>query len=92
MIYQCKFNENLMEYQEKEAEKLRLRSQNELVPDRIFSKVVQTGRPQNSVASFEISRCCNVSHSRCGSVDSVDEVFNFAVKLIRACLRNELHA
>ena len=43
MIYQCKFNENLMEYQEKEAEKLRLRSQNELVPDRIFSKVVQTG-------------------------------------------------
>ena len=43
MIYQCKFNENLMEYQEKEAEKLRLQSKNELFPDGIFSKVIQTG-------------------------------------------------
>ena len=76
-----------MEYQEKEAEKLRLRSQNELVPDRIFSKVVQTGRPQNSVASFEISRRRNVGDGRRGDVDSVDEVFGFAVQDIRTRFR-----
>ena len=43
MIYQCKFNENLMEYQEKEAEISASFSQNELFPDGIFSKVIQTG-------------------------------------------------
>ena len=87
MIYQCKFNEILMEYQEKEAEKHRLRSQNELVPDRIFSKVVQTGRSQNSVAPLIIFGRRNVGDGRRGDVDSVDEVFGFAVQDIRTRFR-----